>query len=211
MTKVEAIKALMKEYNGVISLKILYSEIEKYYPDAKKSEEWQAGLRGVLYRDLGKSFKRLDGSLYSLIDYNEIDLLPNFFKDNVVTEKEAVVKIRILQNKYRKDLLQCLKYGPITGISDERLLIASHIKPWRWSSDEEKLDVNNGFVFSPLYDKLFDIGLITFTDKKEMILSSTLSESTIKKLNLKHEIYDDLPVKGREKYLLFHNEKVFID
>ncbi len=211
MTKVEAIKALMKEYNGVISLKILYSEIEKYYPDAKKSEEWQAGLRGVLYRDLGKSFKRLDGSLYSLIDYNEIDLLPNFFKDNVVTEKEAVVKIRILQNKYRKDLLQCLKFCPITGISDERLLVASHIKPWRWSSDEEKLDVNNGFVFSPLYDKLFDIGLITFTDKKEMILSSTLSESTIKKLNLKHEIYDDLPVKGREKYLLFHNEKVFID
>ena len=67
MTKVEAIKALMKEYNGVISLKILYSEIEKYYPDAKKSEEWQAGLRGVLYRDLGKSFKRLDGSLYSLL------------------------------------------------------------------------------------------------------------------------------------------------
>ena len=211
MTKVEAIKALMKAYNGVISLKILYSEIEKYYPDAKKSEEWQAGLRGVLYRDLGKSFKRLDGSLYSLIDYNEIDLLPNFFKDNVVTEKEAVVKIRILQNKYRKDLLQCLKFCPITGISDERLLVASHIKPWRWSSDEEKLDVNNGFVFSPLYDKLFDIGLITFTDKKEMILSSTLSESTIKKLNLKHEIYDDLPVKGREKYLLFHNEKVFID
>ena len=211
MTKVEAIKALMKEYNGVISLKILYSEIEKYYPDAKKSEEWQAGLRGVLYRDLGKSFKRLDGSLYSLIDYNEIDLLPNFFKDNVVTEQEAVVKIRILQNKYRKDLLQCLKFCPITGISDERLLVASHIKPWRWSSDEEKLDVNNGFVFSPLYDKLFDIGLITFTDKKEMILSSTLSESTIKKLNLKHEIYDDLPVKGREKYLLFHNEKVFID
>ena len=164
-----------------------------------------------MYRDLGKSFKRLDGSLYSLIDYNEIDLLPNFFKDNVVTEKEAVVKIRILQNKYRKDLLQCLKFCPITGISDERLLVASHIKPWRWSSDEEKLDVNNGFVFSPLYDKLFDIGLITFTDKKEMILSSTLSESTIKKLNLKHEIYDDLPVKGREKYLLFHNEKVFID
>ena len=211
MTKVEAIKALMKEYNGVISLKILYSEIEKYYPDAKKSEEWQAGLRGVLYRDLGKSFKRLDGSLYSLIDYNEIDLLPNFFKDNVVTEKEAVVKIRILQNKYRKDLLQCLKFCPITGISDERLLVASHIKPWRWSSDEEKLDVNNGFVFSPLYDKLFDIGLITFTDKKEMILSSTLSESTIKKLNLKHEIYDDLQVKGRENYLLFHNEKFFSD
>ena len=104
-----------------------------------------------------------------------------------------------------------MKFCPITGISDERLLVASHIKPWRWSSDEEKLDVNNGFVFSPLYDKLFDIGLITFTDKKEMILSSTLSESTIKKLNLKHEIYDDLPVKGREKYLLFHNEKVFID
>jgi len=211
MTKVEAIKALMKEYNGVISLKILYSEIEKYYPGAKKSQEWQAGLRGVLYRDLGKSFKRLDNSLYSLIDYNEFDLLPNFCKEDIVTEKEAVVKIRTLQRKYRKELLKELKFCPITGISDERLLVASHIKPWCWSSDKEKLDVNNGFIFSPLYDKLFDIGLITFTDRKELILSSTLSEMTVSRLNLKSQIYDDLPVKGRERYLLFHNEKIFID
>ena len=209
MTKVEAIKALMKEYNGVISLKILYSEIEKYYPDAKKSEEWQAGLRGVLYRDLGKSFKRLDGSLYSLIDYNEIDLLPNFFKDNVVTEKEAVVKIRILQNKYRKDLLQCLKFCPITGISDERLLVASHIKPWRWSSDEEKLDVNNGFVFSPLYDKLFDKGYISFKENGELLISDWLSPQNRSRISFEYSPEDLFLNEQRKEYLKYHRVNVF--
>ncbi|MGN1458491.1 MAG: HNH endonuclease [Acutalibacteraceae bacterium] len=210
MTKVEAIKSVMEEYNGIASLQIIYKEIEKYYPNIKKSSDWQAGIRGVLYRDIGKSFKKLDNSVYSLIDYNEINLLPDNFKD-LVPEKEVIAKVRTLQQSYRKKLLNTLKFCPITGISDKRLLVASHIKPWCISSSEEKLDIFNGFILSPLYDKLFDSGLITFTDKKEMILSSTLSEDTIKKLNIKNGIYSDLPINGREKYLDFHNQKIFIE
>ena len=67
------------------------------------------------------------------------------------------------QGIYRDKMLQECPFCPITMINDERLLIASHIKPWAVSSDDEKLDPKNGFMLSPLYDKLFDRGLMTFT------------------------------------------------
>lgn len=166
MTKVEAIEALMQEYNGIITLEIIYNEIEKYYPNAKSSNEWKSGLRGVLYRELGKKFKRIDKSVYSLIDYDERNLIvPQ--KDLLITEQEVLSIVRTQQQNFRKKLLNHLKLCPITLINDKRLLVASHIKPWCLSNNDERVDIYNGFMLSPLYDKLFDSGLITFTDNKE--------------------------------------------
>lgn len=210
LTKVEAIKAIMLEYNGVATLQIIYNEIEKYYPSAKQSKEWEAGLRGVLYRDLGKTFKKIDDATYSLIDFQVTNLLPRNERIGV-TEKEVFTKIRTLQYKYRQNLLKNLKYCPITMVSDKRLLVASHIKPWCFSNDKEKMDIYNGFVLTPLYDKLFDRGLITFTANKELYISSTLSIETVNKLKIKEGKYENLPVLGREEYLKFHNEKIFIN
>lgn len=212
MTKVDAIEKVMLDYGGIATLNVIYTDIEKYYPNAKASEEWQAGIRGVLYRDLGKRFKKIDTSIYALIDYNIEKLLPDSFeKEITVTEKEVLSKVRIYQNKYRDNLLKHLKECPITGISDKRLLIASHIKPWCLSTNEEKLDIYNGFILSPLYDKLFDQGLITFTTDKKIIYSSTLSDKTLAIIRVDNDYCENLPVTHREKYLTFHNEKVFIE
>ncbi len=209
MTKTEAISKLMEEYNGVITLELLYNEIIKYYPEAKKSKEWKAGLRGVLYRDVGKKFKKLDNATYALIDYNLTDLISGNEKIKA-TEKEVLVIVRTQQYKFRENLLKTLKVCPITNVSDKRLLVASHIKPWCLSNDREKMDIYNGFILSPLYDKLFDTGLITFTTQKKMYISPTLSQTTVQRLNLKSGYYDKIPVKGREKYLEFHNDKIFV-
>lgn len=209
MTKVQAIEALMNDYNGVATLQLLYAEIERYYPNAKRSKEWQAGLRGVLYRDLGKTFKKIDEATYALLDFNILNLLPENERTGV-TEKEVMVKVRTLQYKFRNDLIKELKSCPITGVRDKRLLVASHIKPWCLSNDAEKLDIHNGFVLTPLYDTLFDRGLITFTKGKKLFLSPSLTSETIGLLNLESKVYDELPVNGREKYLEFHNDKVFI-
>ena len=75
MTKVEAIERVMLDYGGIATLNVIYSEIEKYYPNAKASKEWEAGIRGVLYRDLGKRFKKIDTSVYALVNYDlDIDI-----------------------------------------------------------------------------------------------------------------------------------------
>ena len=78
------------------------------------------------------------------------------------------------------------------------------------STDDEKLDIMNGFILSPLYDKLFDEGLITFTSDKQIHISPTLSKNTKKNLGLKECFIPELPVQGREEYLKFHNEIIFI-
>lgn len=73
MTKVEAIAKVMKDNGGTASWDIIYQNIEKYYPTAKKSKDWEAGLRGVLYREIRnhKRFKRIGLSIFALADYEE--------------------------------------------------------------------------------------------------------------------------------------------
>jgi hypothetical protein len=73
MTKVEAIKKVMEDNNGVASWGIIYSNIEKYYPSAKSSVEWEAGIRGVLYREIreNRNFKKIGLSVFALNDYVE--------------------------------------------------------------------------------------------------------------------------------------------
>ncbi|MDR1809050.1 MAG: hypothetical protein LBR34_01420 [Prevotella sp.] len=58
MTKVEAIKKVLENHNGIATWEIIYNEIENYYPAIKASDEWQAGIRGVFYRE-EKSKKKL--------------------------------------------------------------------------------------------------------------------------------------------------------
>lgn len=86
VTKVEAIKRVIQDFNGVANWEQIYNNIEKYYPAAKVSREWKAGIRGVLYREIRnkKNFKKVSLGLYALEDYQE---------ENILEEKKDKVKI----------------------------------------------------------------------------------------------------------------------
>ena len=125
-------------------------------------------------------------------------------------KKKDISYARVGQGKYRKGVLEECPFCPITMVTDDRLLIASHIKPWVVSEENEKLDPKNGFMFTPTYDFLFDRGFITFTNKKEMRVSPWLSKMTCSKLNIIDEKkYPMLPVEGRENYLNYHRTNIF--
>jgi len=115
------------------------------------------------------------------------------------------------QAKYREKLLEECPYCPITKISDERLLIASHIKPYSVSTDEEAFDPKNGFMLSPLYDRLFDQGFISFDQKKCMMVSNWLSPSNQRKCLIETGTFiQSLPLdEKREEYLRYHRQFVF--
>ena len=211
MTKVEAIKKVLEDNGGIATWEIIYNEIEKYYLEAKKSKEWSAGIRGVLYREIknDKSFRKIDEGTYSLADYdiNKLVLSPK----DLITTKDVLTAIRIGQSEFLKKLIASLKKCPITGIDDIRILTASHIKPWTQSTNPERLDMRNGFLFSPTFDRLFDRGLISFSDSKVLLVSDSFSESNLSKLNLsRKQIITDLPITGREEYLEYHRNKIFI-
>ncbi len=127
------------------------------------------------------------------------------------TMQETIRQARIGQGKYRDALLQSCPFCPITKITDERLLIASHIKPWAASDNREKIDPKNGFVLSPLFDKLFDRGFITFTSDRHMILSEYISPENWNRMGLKNNTFiQSLPLdEERLKYLDFHQKSVF--
>lgn len=124
-------------------------------------------------------------------------------------EKEAIVKARVGQGEYRRKLLEMCPYCPITLVSDERLLIASHIKPWRKSNDFEKTDPNNGFMLTPTYDKLFDAGFISFEEDGTMLVSPWISPMNQKRLNIYNGKKINLSTMKKETYLYYHREFIF--
>ena len=124
-------------------------------------------------------------------------------------EKKIITKARIGQGKYREELLKLCPFCPITLVSDDRLLIASHIKPWAKSENFEKTDPMNGFMLTPTFDFLFDRGFLSFTDDKKSILSPFLSKMTYSKLGISDDkIFSHLPTDGRENYLEYHRSEI---
>lgn len=72
-TKVKAIKKVLEEFDGVATWDQIYDNIEKYYPTAKVSKEWKAGIRGVLYREIknNRNFKKIGFGIYAIKEYEE--------------------------------------------------------------------------------------------------------------------------------------------
>ena len=97
----------------------------------------------------------------------------------------------------------------VTGTTDKRFLIASHIKPWRVSNNAEKLDGHNGFLMAPHIDKLFDGGWISFSDHGDVLVTNR--EVTILSMqwstNLSINI-GSLSSKQKE-YLAYHREHIY--
>lgn len=79
------------------------------------------------------------------------------------------------------------------------------------SSQKERVDPKNGFILSPLYDRLFDRGLMTFTDERRVVISNWLSPMNQRRIGLTHGAFvQRLPLDAdRVKYLSYHRKFVF--
>ncbi|MBO5495643.1 MAG: HNH endonuclease [Eubacterium sp.] len=128
------------------------------------------------------------------------------------TERMALIKSRIGQGEFRNRLIK--KYDSsciITGIRSPKLLIASHIKPWAVSSNNERLSEDNGLLLSPTYDRLFDCGLISFSDNGAIYVSSQIDKRDGSILKLKNGDMYNLKINQNVKHNLeYHRNVVFI-
>lgn len=95
------------------------------------------------------------------------------------TEKEQLIKSRIGQSNFKKGLIERECKCKLCGVTNERFLIASHIKPWSDATNEERLDLDNGFLLCPNHDALFDKGFITFTEKGNIVISKQIDDITM--------------------------------
>ena len=127
------------------------------------------------------------------------------------TEVERLVRQRIGQDTFREALMDYWDGAcAVTGIQLPQVLRASHAKPWaECESDEERLDVFNGFLLSANLDALFDRGLITFNGIGGMVCSPKLTPNCLSALHLSegHSLRWIAPEHG--PYLAWHRSKVF--
>jgi len=122
------------------------------------------------------------------------------------TEKTALVNARVGQGKYRADLINYWEGCALTGYGDVRFLVASHIKPWRESDNNERLDAYNGLLLLPNIDKAFDLGFITFTVAGNIIVSEHLEEAS--RLGINHDMHLKI-MDDHQEYMQFHRDVVF--
>lgn len=138
-------------------------------------------------------------------EFEEIEHVSLIGKD-----KEVFAKQRIGQGYFRDFLSARYHQCAISQcmVISLQFLKASHIKPWRVSSPEEKIDIDNGFLLCPNHDLLFDKGLISFDDDGRIIISDELQDIDKVYLN----VSDNMTVtmfEGNRKYLEYHRKNEF--
>ncbi len=125
-------------------------------------------------------FKRVGKHLPYSIEQLALPIMEDAAADYVInvpnkTERKGLVTSRVGQGAYRKSILFRWNFRcAVTNYTKKEILIASHIVPWKGSTNEERLDVDNGILLSPTYDALFDQHLIGFENNGKIILSDSL-------------------------------------
>jgi putative restriction endonuclease len=129
---------------------------------------------------LGPASEQMLHDLFTSDDGREVDFLHRdkvrlepsgrFTAPTGPTQSTATVKVRRGQQFFRQSILNA--YGVrccISGINVPRLLVASHIKPWR-DFPVERLNPCNGLCLSSIHDAAFDAGLITLDESFRIVL-----------------------------------------
>ncbi len=126
------------------------------------------------------------------------------------TQRATLVQARIGQGDYRKKLLDLWQRRcAVTGCDIDQVLIASHAKPWSKCSNQERLDPFNGLLLTASVDRLFDSGLISFTDDGLILVSSQLTEDQLHVLSLSKATRLRHISDRHKAYLKAHREQVF--
>ena len=130
--------------------------------------------------------------------------------------KAAIVKQRVGQDFFRKAVLSAYDNGCcMSGVTDSRLLIASHILPWKQDS-KNRLNPRNGLCLSVLHDRAYDRGLITVTTEHVVLVSPSLQKQNSNEFLAKTLIKLEgtmirLPKRfvPDPAFLSYHHSKVF--
>jgi DNA (cytosine-5)-methyltransferase 1 len=117
--------------------------------------------------------QQLDKNSVEELDLENEELLPEDFTGET---RQVLTTQRIKQHFFRRAVLSSYRGRCcMSGLSEPRLLIASHIVPW--SKDKaNRLNPSNGLCLSAIHDRAFDKGFITLTNDFRIIVSDILKQ-----------------------------------
>ena len=138
---------------------------------------------------------RADAQVFSRTDINS-------------TEKQTLVNARRGQGLFRERVIQLEGRCRVTGVDLRDHLRASHIKPWKDSSDADKLDGNNGLLLAPHLDHLFDKGYISFSNLGAIIISRRCSPGVLVAWNVSRTLKVAAFRPAQRPFLTYHRAHV---
>lgn len=189
---------LINDANKAKKLKETYFAIDEYFSlnDRGNNMYSRAFDLYIQYLEVTNISDEIANDIQSIIEQPEIEN----------TEKSSLIQSRIGQGKFRESLVSLWGGCAVTRCNEISLLVASHIKPWSKSDNQERLDPYNGFLLLPNLDKVFDLGFISFDPAGNILISSRLPEYKLL------GIAETMSIQIRENnkiYLEYHRSNVF--
>lgn len=141
--------------------------------------------------------------------------IPDEIVDYTGSNKLVQSTMRVGQAFFRRSVLSAYNYQCcITGLSVPKLLVASHIVPWR-VDEKNRLNPRNGLCLSMLHDKAFDAGIITVSEDMTVSVSRKHAATPDRFFNSAVFAFDGKPIALPEKFfplsefLAYHRQHIF--
>jgi putative restriction endonuclease len=128
------------------------------------------------------------------------------------TERLAIIRARNGQGLFKERVAKIETRCRITGVENPVHLIASHCKPWRDATNEERLNGENGLLLTPSTDHLFDRGFIGFEDNGKLIISPVAHIPSLQRMGIETTTVVNVGgfTSGQKQFLDFHRNAVLL-
>ncbi|MDQ0427348.1 hypothetical protein QOZ98_000173 [Planomicrobium stackebrandtii] len=214
-----------RELENPLSVKEYFNDIQPLLPVKYAAfQEDASGNSGYLYpcnEELAMKILELISSLNIFtLEMEQLELAMEVIKKTehnpllgLIAEAELEIKTKIRRGKeqFRESLMPLWNNEcPLCGIAISDVLKASYAKPWKDSSDTERLDPFNGVLLCANHAALYSAGLIAFTGGGRLHISSRIMEEDYPEYRLRKNM--KVPVSPEHApYLRWHKRIVFAE
>ncbi len=128
------------------------------------------------------------------------------------TQRQQLIRARKGQGLFKERVSSIESKCRITGVDNPVHLVASHCKPWRDGTNEERLDGENGLLLTPSIDHLFDRGFIGFEDNGRLVISLVAHLPSLERMGVNTTAVVNVGsfTSGQKAFLDFHRNAVLL-
>lgn len=173
----------------------------------------EPGLLSLLDADVLDEAGSLIADPHSLIEWEERLQQRIAASDSIPeTTRKALILARRGQGQFKQNVARLEARCRLTGVTNPTHLIASHIKPWRESNDEERLTGTNGLLLTPSIDHLFDRGFISFDDDGVALVSPVADPDALPRMGVAvdRRLFVGPFAPEQKRFLEYHRREIFL-
>jgi putative restriction endonuclease len=128
------------------------------------------------------------------------------------TDRQTLIVARRGQGLFKQRVMEIEDHCRITGVTNPIHLRASHCKPWRDSTNSERLNGENGLLLTPTMDHLFDRGFISFEDSGTLIISPVAHTPSLNRMGIATDRIINVGgfSEGQRQFLEYHRDAVLL-